>query len=72
MVSRKTGTTATVVPGDDDEMWSPERFARWMGVTVRTVYWWNARDTGPRRITAGRHVRYRRRDIESWLRGRLT
>lgn len=71
-MSSKTDETATVVPGDVDEMWSPAQFARWMGVPVRTVYWWNAQGTGPRRITAGRHVRYRRRDIESWLLGRST
>ncbi len=36
-------------------------------VPVRTIYAWNHKSSGPRRILVGRHVRYRRADVEAWL-----
>lgn len=41
--------------------------ATFLAVPVASVYTWNTRGTGPRRIRVGRHVRYRRADVESWL-----
>ena len=51
--------------------WSSVReVADWFGVDVATVYWWNSTGRGPRRHRIGRELRYRRRDIEEWLRTR--
>ena len=48
--------------------WSgPEELAAWLDVPLQTIYLWNSKGTGPRYVRAGRHVRYRRRDVESWL-----
>ena len=38
-----------------------------IGVPAATVYGWNHKGTGPRFYRVGRHVRYRRADIEAWL-----
>ena len=37
------------------------------GVPVATIYAWNHKGTGPRRIRIGKHVRYRPEDVEAWL-----
>jgi predicted DNA-binding transcriptional regulator AlpA len=47
------------------EWWSPEDLAEWLGLPVATVYAWNYKSTGPRYIRAGKHVRYRRSDVEA-------
>lgn len=46
---------------------SPQDLADWLGIEVNTVYRWNHFGTGPTYVKIGRHVRYRRRDIEAWL-----
>ena len=50
------------------DLLSPQEFADYVGVPVRTVYAWNHQGTGPTPIKVGKHVRYRREDIEAWLR----
>ncbi len=46
---------------------SAEQLAQEFGVPLRSVYGWNAKGTGPRRIRVGRHVRYSRDDVEAWI-----
>ncbi len=50
-----------------DALLSPQGLADWVDVPLHTVYRWNTDGTGPRRIHAGRHVRYRTSDVEKWL-----
>lgn len=40
-----------------------------LGVPVRTVYAWRTQGKGPRAHRIGKHLRYRRRDVEAWLSG---
>ena len=49
------------------EFMSPEGLADYLGLPVRTVYSWRHRGSGPRGIKVGRHVRYRRTDVDDWL-----
>ncbi len=49
------------------EFFGPETLADYLDVPVRTVYSWNHSGTGPRPIRVGKHVRYRRADVEAWL-----
>jgi len=58
------------VPNEEREWLSIEDFARELGVPIATVYAWRHKGTGPRGIKVGRHVRYRRRDVERWLESR--
>ena len=50
-----------------DGLLSPQQLADYLGVPVRTVYAWNHQATGPTPLRVGRHVRYRREDVEAWL-----
>ncbi|MDP8928170.1 MAG: helix-turn-helix domain-containing protein [Actinomycetota bacterium] len=50
-----------------DALLSPQQLADYLGVPVATVYRWRYEGTGPRGIKVGKHVRYRRRDVEAWL-----
>lgn len=49
------------------EWQSVEELADELGVPVRSVYAWRSRNLGPRAHKIGRHVRYRRADVEAWL-----
>lgn len=49
------------------EFLSPDDLAEELRVPVRTIYAWRYRGEGPRGIKIGRHVRYRRDDVEAWL-----
>lgn len=53
----------------NDEMLTPEELAAETKVPVRTLYAWRYQGTGPRSIKVGRHLRYRRSDIDAWLDG---
>ena len=46
---------------------SIEELAEELGVPVRTVYAWRHRGSGPRGHKIGKHVRFRRVDVEAWL-----
>jgi excisionase family DNA binding protein len=48
-----------------------EQLAKELGVPVRTIYQWRSRGSGPRGATFGRHVRFRRSEIEKWIATRL-
>jgi excisionase family DNA binding protein len=53
-----------------DELLSPAALAEWLHVPVATVYAWRSKGEGPRGHRVGKHVRYRLRDVEAWLRER--
>lgn len=40
--------------------------AAWLGVPEKTVQQWRHFGTGPKAHKFGRHVRYRRSDVEMW------
>lgn len=46
---------------------SPQDLADEFRVPLTTVYRWNTTGTGPATIRVGRHVRYRRADVERWV-----
>jgi predicted DNA-binding transcriptional regulator AlpA len=46
---------------------SPEDLSMETGVPIATLYQWRLKGTGPRSLKIGRHLRYRRSDVESWL-----
>lgn len=45
--------------------------AEYLRVPVTTIYRWNLNDEGPRRIRLGRHLRYRKSDVDEWLDRRI-
>ena len=42
-----------------------------LDVPVATVYQWRSKGHGPRGDKFGRHVRFRRSDVDAWVAGRL-
>jgi hypothetical protein len=51
----------------DDEWISPKDLARDWHLPERTLSQWRYLGKGPRYFKLGRHVRYRRADVENWL-----
>lgn len=51
----------------DDEWRGPDALADYLGVPVRTIYAWRAHGKGPRAHKIGKHLRFRRCDVEAWL-----
>ncbi|MGI9085612.1 MAG: helix-turn-helix transcriptional regulator [Aeromicrobium sp.] len=50
-----------------DNLNGPEWLADYLGIPLASVYQMNSKGSGPRRIKVGRHVRYRKVDVDSWL-----
>ncbi|WP_081915557.1 helix-turn-helix transcriptional regulator [Saccharothrix sp. NRRL B-16314] len=51
----------------DRRLLSPQELAEYTGVPLATIYRWNSKGSGPRRLRVGVHVRYRLSDVEAWL-----
>ena len=52
----------------DDELLTVRELAAELKVSVRTLERWRRDGTGPAWMTVGRAVRYRRGDVDAWLR----
>ena len=50
-----------------DEWLTPTDLADKLHIPIGTVYAWNYRGTGPRAAKIGRHLRYRRSDVNAWI-----
>jgi excisionase family DNA binding protein len=49
------------------EWWSPSQVAEHMQVSLETLRHWRYRGTGPKYAKVGKHVRYRRTEVDRWL-----
>jgi excisionase family DNA binding protein len=54
-----------------EPMLTPQELAAFLAVPVATVYRWNSEGTGPRRVRVGKHVRFRRADVDAWIEQQL-
>jgi excisionase family DNA binding protein len=45
---------------------SPEELSDELGIPLSTIYNWRWKGEGPRAHKMGRHVRYKRTDVEDW------
>jgi excisionase family DNA binding protein len=52
---------------EDPRMMSRDEVAAFLQVPKRTIDEWSYRGTGPRFYRVGKHARYRREDVQSWL-----
>jgi predicted DNA-binding transcriptional regulator AlpA len=50
-----------------DEWLTPQDLAAELHLPIQTLYQWRSKALGPRAHRIGRHLRYRRRDVEAWL-----
>ncbi len=54
-----------------EELLTPQELADYLHVPLKTVYGWRHRGLGPAGFRVGRHVRFRRSDVELWITGQL-
>lgn len=64
---RSTAMQYRQMRNESKEWQSPEEVAEEFGIPVGTVYAWRYKGTGPRGYKIGRHVRYKRADLDAWL-----
>jgi predicted DNA-binding transcriptional regulator AlpA len=50
-----------------DEWLSERELAQEHGIPERTPAQWRYRGVGPKYVKIGRHVRYRRADVDTWI-----
>jgi excisionase family DNA binding protein len=48
---------------------SPQDLAAYLAIPLKTIYRWRYLGEGPAGYRVGRHVRYKREDVEAWLDG---
>jgi len=51
---------------EKQQILTPKDLAERYKMPIATVYQWNHRGNGPKRIRVGKHVRYRLSDILDW------
>lgn len=51
----------------EDRLLRPDEVAELLGVPVGTMANWRYQGRGPAFVKVGRHVRYRRRDVDAWI-----
>lgn len=50
-----------------DPLLSAQQLADYLNVPLATLYAWRHRRQGPPGFRAGRHLRYRKSDIDQWI-----
>ncbi|RFU23032.1 DNA-binding protein [Geodermatophilus marinus] len=51
----------------NDRMLSVNDVAEYLGIPKATLHAWSSRGLGPKRYKVGKHLRYRRTDVDVWL-----
>ncbi len=51
----------------EDRLLDIDQLATYIGVPRQTIYRWRMEGKGPRASKLGRHLRYRRADIDEWI-----
>jgi excisionase family DNA binding protein len=51
----------------NDQLMNIETVAEYLDIPRATIYNWGSRGLGPQRYRVGRHVRFRREEVEAWL-----
>ncbi len=54
-----------------DPLLTAQQLADYLNVPLATLYAWRYRRQGPPGFRAGRHLRYRKSDIDQWINDRL-
>ena len=54
-----------------DPLLTAQQLADYLDVPIATLYAWRYRREGPPGFRAGRHLRYRKSDIDQWINNRL-
>ena len=54
-----------------DHLLTAQDLAAYLEVPLTTLYAWRYRGEGPAGFRIGKHLRYRRSDVEQWIRERV-
>ncbi len=54
-------------PSVTDQLLTTAQVADFLQVPVSTIHQWRYRGEGPRAARVGRHLRFRRADVDAWL-----
>ena len=54
-----------------DPLLTAQQLAEYLEVPLATLYAWRYRREGPPGFRAGRHLRYRKSDIDQWINDQL-
>jgi excisionase family DNA binding protein len=52
---------------EGDRLLDIDELATYIGVPRQTIYRWRMEAKGPRASKLGRHLRYRRQEIDDWI-----
>ncbi len=56
---------------DLEPLLSAQELAEFLHLPIATVYAWRYRRQGPPGFRVGRHLRYRRDDVQQWIKDRI-
>jgi excisionase family DNA binding protein len=59
--------TRNVQSADPPKLLTPSQLAEMLGVPVATLYAWRYHGKGPIAVRVGRHLRYRRDEVDAWI-----
>ncbi len=59
--------TITYSPAVADQLLTTDQVAQYLQVPVATLHQWRYRGEGPKAAKVGRHLRWRRADVDAWL-----
>jgi excisionase family DNA binding protein len=52
----------------DDQLMTPEQLVEYLQLkSVQVIYKWNATGTGPAYFCVGRHIRFKKSEVDVWL-----
>ncbi len=64
---REQRMTITYAPSVSDQLLTRPQVAAYLQVPVATIHQWRYRGEGPKAARVGRHLRFRRADVDAWL-----
>lgn len=62
-----TSGMADLQPEELERLLDIDEVAAYLRVSKHTLYKWRVNGGGPRALRYGKHLRWRRRDVETWL-----
>ncbi len=62
-----TAVVITYAPSVAEQLLTTAQLAAYLQVPVATIHQWRYRGEGPRGAKVGKHLRWRRADVDAWL-----
>jgi excisionase family DNA binding protein len=59
--------TTKIAAPTDDRLLTARDVAQFLGIPMATLYSWRTRGIAPRAVRVGKHLRFRRADVDAWV-----